>query len=260
MPATDILQSHLTAYGFVLLRVLAFFSVMPLWGQRVPPLFRVVAAMWFAVLFSFVLPPVNLAVEATLGDLLVGGLHELLMGVVLGLLVQLALAAVTLAGHFIGFQMGLAMARVMDPSSSEQYPIISQFLNLLILFLFVQLDGHLLVVSLLARSFEWIPPFSARLDPALFSHLVTEKGGEMFSTCIRIAWPISITLFLTYLSLGLLNRMTPQMNVLMLGFPVSIMVGFLLLMFMVPSFTAKAGGLLEELALSLDQYLLAMRP
>jgi len=248
------------AYGFVLLRILAFFSVMPLWGAKVPGPFRVVAAMWFAVLFSFVLPPVDLSPTLGLAEMVVGGLHEILMGVVLGLLVQLALAAVSLAGQFIGFQMGLSIASVIDPTSSEQVPVISQFLNLLALLLFLELDGHLLVVKLLAGSFAWIPPFSARLDPALLSHLVVEKGGEMFSTCLQIAWPISLTLFLTYLSLGLLNRMTPQMNILMLGFPISILVGFLVLGFMLPSFTAKTGRLLDELALSLDRYLLAMRP
>jgi flagellar biosynthetic protein FliR len=256
---SDQIMGHVLAYGFVLIRIGAILFALPLWSGRLPLAWKLSAAVWLSVLFSFVVPVEILPEELGLKGIVIGGLQEVITGALLGFLLRLFLAAVTLAGQLAGFQMGLAIANVIDPTTSDRYTIVAQILNLLALFTFLEMDGHLMAVSLLARSFEWLPPFSAAVSAEILHDLVLSGGTEMFRLALKIAWPISLSLLLVYLSMGLLVRIAPQMNMLMVGFPITISVGLIVIMFGVPSFTLAMEGMLQDAVASLERLLVALR-
>jgi flagellar biosynthetic protein FliR len=256
---SDQIMGLALAYGFVLIRIGAILFALPLWSGRLPLPWKLSGAVWLSVLFSFVVPVEILPEELGLKGIVIGGIQEVLAGALLGFLLRIFLAAVTLAGQLVGFQMGLAIANVIDPATSDRYTIVAQMMNLLALFTFLELDGHLMAVSLLAKSFEMLPPFSAAVSGEIFHDLVLSGGKEMFRLALKFAWPISLALLMVYLSMGLLVRVAPQMNMLMVGFPITISVGLIVLMFGIPSFTLAMEDMFRDAVGSLERLLLALR-
>lgn len=216
-------------------------------------------AVWLSVLFSHVVPPEALPETLGLKVVVVGGIQEFLTGALLGFLVRLFLAAVTLAGQLAGFQMGLAIANVIDPATSDRYTIVAQLLNLIAMFVFVEMDGHLMAVRVLAKSFEWMPPFSAALGGQVFHDLVFSGGKEMFRLALQIGWPISLALLLVYLSMALLSRVAPQINMLMVGFPITISVGLLVILIGIPTLTVTLERMFQDAFFAVERLLTALR-
>lgn len=254
----ELFEGRLLLYGLVLVRVTALLFALPIWSGRFPAAWKAGASLWMAVLFSFCLPEPALPPELSLRVLAGGILGEILAGAAMGFGVRVLLAAITLGGQLVGFQMGLGIANVMDPATSEQNSVIAQWLNLLALFLFLEADGHLVAVSAVAKSFAAVPPLFAHTPPSLFLDLVRTGGLDLFHTALELAWPISVALLLVYVALGLLARVAPQMNMLMLGFPITIVVGLLVLLLAAGPMATRLEEYFEEAFLSMDQTLTAL--
>jgi len=216
-------------------------------------------AVWLSVLFSHVVPPEALPETLGLKVIVIGGIQEFLIGALIGFLLRLFLAAVTLAGQLAGFQMGLAIANVIDPATSDRYTIVAQLLNLIAMFVFLEMDGHLMAVKVLATSFEWLPPFSAALGGEIFHDLVYSGGKEMFRLALHIGWPISLALLLVYLSMALLSRVAPQINMLMVGFPITISVGLIVILVGIPTFTLVIERMFQDAFMAVERLLIALR-
>jgi flagellar biosynthetic protein FliR len=152
-------------------------------------------------------------------------LLEALLGLTLGLCVHFIFAGIQTGGEIIGFQMGFTMVTLADPSSGAQVSISSHLLYTVALIIFLALDGHLHLLRALADSFRLIPPGGMTLRPALTGDMLA-LSGAMFSLAVKIAAPAIVALFTVELALALMGRAAPQMNLLTLGFPVKIAVGF----------------------------------
>jgi flagellar biosynthetic protein FliR len=150
---------------------------------------------------------------------------ELVLGLVLGLLVRVVFAGIQTAGQIIGFQMGFAMMNVVDPMSGVSITLTSQFLYLMTLLLFLSLNGHLFLLQGLSQSFDLVPP-----GALLISTRVTDEilgfSSQIFVLAVKVAAPVMVAEFLVSLGLGIVARVAPQVNVLFVGFPVKIAVGF----------------------------------
>lgn len=153
---------------------------------------------------------------------------ELLIGLILGLTVRVLFGAVQMGGQLIGFQMGYAMINVVDPLTGQTVVITSHFLYMTSLLTFLVLDGHLYLLQALAQSFALVAPGGLLLNPELAGHML-RMVGQIFVLAIKIAAPVIAAIFLVDLALALVSRAAPQMNVLMLGFPLKIGVGFVFL-------------------------------
>jgi len=152
-------------------------------------------------------------------------LGELLLGLVLGLCVHFIFAAIRTGGQLIGFQMGFAMVNVVDPDTGTSAAVTSHFLYMVALLTFLSLNGHLYLLRALCLSFDLVPPGGLLIGQTLTQN-VLELSGKMFSLAVRIAAPVTAAIFLVDLALALVGRAAPQMNILMLGFPLKISVGF----------------------------------
>lgn len=157
-------------------------------------------------------------------------LGELVLGLSLGLLVQFVFAAVQTGGQIIGFQMGYAMINVVDPLTGVSEVVTAHFLYMCTLLTFLALNGHLYLLKGLTESFAYIPPGGFLVTPAV-SKGILNFSSQMFVLAIKIASPVIVAVFLVDLALALISRAAPQMNVLFIGFPLKIMVGFLFLGF-----------------------------
>lgn len=152
-------------------------------------------------------------------------LGELLVGLMLGLYVQFIFAGIQTGGQILGFQMGFTMAQAMDPLSGQQIVITSHLLYMVSLVCFLGMNGHLYLLQALASSFTIMPPGGFFARPALLTEMIA-LSAQMFILAVKVAGPILAALFLTELALALMARAAPQMNLLMIGMPVKIAVGF----------------------------------
>ncbi|MEW6676546.1 MAG: flagellar biosynthetic protein FliR [Pseudomonadota bacterium] len=223
------LDGLLALFLFPFVRIAAWLFFDPLLGNRAAPAStRLVLAVVLTVAVAPILPnPQQLQLMS--GDGLLVLLQQIAIGSALGFSLRIVFAAVEYAGQIMGLQMGLSFATLFDPINGAQTPVISQFLVLssaLILFAF---NGHHVVIDALAQSFIDIP-VGASLGAAGFFGLV-QWGGALFMTGLHIALPVTAALLATNLTIGMMTRAAPQLNIFAVGFPLTLGAGFLVLYF-----------------------------
>ncbi len=204
-------------------RVAGLVLSAPLWsGRFVPKTIRLA----FAVLLTLLLLPVAPTGAAPEGvvlmPLLMAG--ELLLGVAIGVTASMFVHAVRVGAAIVSVQMGLSLGGALAPTIGGGSPGIGELKNMMALVIYVTLGGHLALMAGLGMSLELIPPGSPVDITAGASALVSLAGG-LFATAVRVAAPIMVALLLTNISLAILGKAVPQLNVLMLAFPITIGVG-----------------------------------
>ncbi|HEI8866158.1 TPA: flagellar type III secretion system protein FliR [Serratia odorifera] len=222
----------LSQYFWPLLRVLALIATAPVFSEKqISKKVKIGLGGLIVLLVAPTLPANNIAIFSADGLWL--AIQQILIGVALGLTMQFAFAAVRTAGEVIGMQMGLSFATFFDPSGGPNMPVLARLLNLLALLLFLAFDGHLWLISLLADSFHTLPIQAQPLNGNGFLAL-TQAGSLIFINGLMLALPLICLLLTLNLSLGLLNRVTPQLSVFVIGFPVTMTIGILTLGLMMP--------------------------
>ncbi len=152
-------------------------------------------------------------------------LGELILGMTLGMCVHFIFAGIQTGGEILGFQMGFTMVSLVDPLSGARMSITSHLLYMVSLLTFLVLDGHLHLLRALAESFTLLPPGGLTMRGPLVDTILSLSGG-MFVLAVKIAAPVMAAIFMVELALALMARAAPQMNLLTLGFPIKIAVGF----------------------------------
>ncbi len=221
--------SETVFFGFlmILLRMAALFSFAPVFSS--PSLPTVVKS---SIILSFSVCLASAGVSApipqTLALLLLMAAREILIGILLGFAANLIFAAIQLSGQIIGMDMGLGIVSVMDPQFEAQVSIISQFQVMAAILLFLAVGGHLKMVEVFSSNLAVLPPGRVIFSEQMLESLIY-LTGEIFSVGLRLAAPIMATLFAVNVILGIFARSVPQMNMLILGFPLKIFTGFTLL-------------------------------
>lgn len=222
------LEAWMVAFIFPLTRILAVIASAPFWGSAaIPRRIRVVLGIAITVGLTPVLPPMP-AVSPFSGPGVWILVQQLLIGVGMGMAMRIIYSAVDVAGEFIGLQMGLGFATFYDPTSSSQTPVISEFLDLMALLLFLAINGHLLYVATLAQSFTAIPVSVTPLGTGSWLALA-ELGSKMFAAGLLLSLPVIVALMIANLSLAVLTRAAPQLNIMSIGFPITLVGGFVAL-------------------------------
>ena len=236
------LNVWIATFAYPLARILAVVMTAPVFSN-VALTTQIRLILGLAV--SFALAPALPAMPAIPVDSWQGLLvlvQQILIGVVIGFTLSIVFAVVDLAGQLIGLQMGLGFASFYDPQSAAQTPVLSEFLGLLATLIFLALNGHLLTLAALAESFRLLPvgggPFAAKGFVAVLTWSAT-----LFSTGVLLALPLIAALLVANIALGVLARIAPQLNIFAVGFPVTIVAGFMVLTLSMPYF----GAALERL-------------
>lgn len=225
--STTQLDAWIVAFAFPLARILGFIAAVPIWNTPgIPRRTRLILGLGIALAIIPALPPMPQVAPASLPGFMILA-HQMVLGIAMGFAVRIVFAAINLAGEFIGFQMGLSFATFYDPLNSSQTPVISEFLNLITLLLFLSLNGHLLYVATLTKSFYVLP---VGQFPGAGSWLnLAELAAQIFSFGLLLSLPVVVALMITNLSLAVLTRAAPQLNIFALGFPLTLLGGFVVL-------------------------------
>ena len=232
-------------FGLVLTRLGGFMVALPLFAGEVAPLrVRIAIDLVLALVLGLAGPGVQMESFST-SRLVVAGLTEFLLGIFLGLVVRLTIAAAELSGELLGMQMGFGFSRLVDPMLDEQVGPLTRVITLVTGALFFITDGYRDVVRALAASLTAIPPGSAAVNGRWAAFLM-ERASAMFAGGIRIAAPIVIAVFGAQLSFGFLSRVAPQLNLWAIGFLVTIGVGLICTALFAPSLVAEVRDLLQD--------------
>ena len=219
-------QATFFSFLLTLMRVSLVVFLLPFYGGDSIP--ATVKAFLCLVLTLAVWPHLSFpgqAMPTHPGGLLLIMLGELVLGLMLALCVHFIFAGIQTGGEIMGFQMGFTMVTLADPLSGAQVSITSHFLYMVALLVFLALDGHLVLLHGLAQSFVLIPPGGIHIGAETTTD-VLRLSGDMFAVAVQIASPVIAALFMVELTLALMGRAAPQMNLLTLGFPLKIAVGF----------------------------------
>lgn len=209
------------------IRVLALFAGMPVFSQRNVPLrVRIGLALFISVCAQASLPPMPVQALDSLPQLLGLVAQQLLIGLSMGFAVRVVFAALEFAGELIGLQMGLNFAGFFDPSTGSQGTSTARFFGTMVAFLFVAINGHLLLINALVQSFHAFPVGD---EPLRFLRVAQPQvwGAEVFRIGLWIALPLITMLMFVNLVLGVISRVAPQLNVFSVGFPLTVSIGLI---------------------------------
>ena len=231
-------------YMWPFIRIGAFVMVMPvLGGVFVPTTVRLLLALALTIVIAPVLPgspPLDLM--SLPGLMMIA--RELMVGVAIGFVVQLVFDAIALGGQVISMSMGLGFAVLVDSQRGVNIPVLDQLFMMLGMLIFLSLDGHLTMIRLLVDSFQLLPVTAGGLSQMALGGIL-QWTGQLFVVAAKIALPAITALVIVNLSFGVMSRAAPTLNLFAVGFPVAMLLGFVVIFL-------NMENLQENVSLSLD--------
>ncbi len=239
------LTAWIGSFLWPLFRVGAMVGAAPIFGARVVPVrIRMGLALAITLVIVPLLPPAP-AVDPLSGAGLVITFNQLLIGLALGLSLRLVFSAVEIAGQIIGQLMGLGFASMIDPENGVQVPVVSQFYSICAILLFLAFNGHLLLIEMLADSFRTLP-VSTQGIPLDGLRALADWGGQMFAGAVLVALPAICALLLVNLAFGVMMRSAPQLNIFAVGFPVTLLLGMVIMLVTLPALPGQLTALTDQ--------------
>jgi flagellar biosynthetic protein FliR len=229
------IEAQLWVFLVAMIRPGAAFLAAPVFSaQNVPVQVRLILSLAIGIpaiaQVPFELPDDGIATVA--GFMLIAG--EVIAGLALGFAVQLGYSAAMMAGEVIGNSMGLGFAQMVDPQSGASSPALGQLLSILGTFLFLAMNGHLALASVVVDSYRSLPPGQAWLGQGSLNDVVM-FGGDMFAAGMAIALPVGFALILVQVVMAMLARSAPAMNLFSVGMPATILAGVVLMAIAAPA-------------------------
>jgi flagellar biosynthetic protein FliR len=238
------LDAWLVAFIFPLARIMGVLASAPVFSNAAQPKrIRLMAGLVITLALVPILPPMPAIPPGSWVGLAVLA-QQILIGVLLGFTLRIAFAAIDVAGDLIGMQMSLSFAIFYDPQYAGQTPVISEFLGLITTLIFLSMNGHLLVLSVLAESFKLLPVSITPMGVGSFGSLMS-WSSVIFSFGLLLALPLIAALLIANLAMGVLARVAPQLNIFAVGFPVTLVSGFVMLAFSMPYFGVALENLFD---------------
>jgi flagellar biosynthetic protein FliR len=216
---------------FILLvtRASGVFIFTPILGTfNVPQQVRVILSIAVGYFLTLSATGINLQVPFTLGNIFIGMVEELVIGMVMGYAAYALFAALQFAGHMMGFQIGLSFVNSVDPTTSNRSTTIAVYYNFLGMMFFLGFNGHHWFIESIAKSLSIIPPYALHLHTGFLNQLMI-LTGKMFVVGFQVAAPVVTVLLLTDVALGIAGRTAPQIHILVIGFPLKVLVGIMCL-------------------------------
>ncbi len=241
----ETLLNHLSQYIWPFVRIGAFMMVMPVVGGAfVPVQIRLLLSLALTIVIAPVLPErVTVDFLSFAGMILT--MQEVIVGVAMGFAVQLAFDAIALGGQVIAMSMGLGFAVFLDRERGVNIPVLGQLFLMLGMLVFLSLDGHLALIQLLADSFSLLPLSVGGLSQVAITNLLN-WSGQVFIVAVKIALPAVTALLVVNLSFGVTSRAAPTLNLFAVGFPVAMLLGFVVIFLSLQSLTENVSRLLGD--------------
>jgi flagellar biosynthetic protein FliR len=228
-----------------LMRISAMFVSVPLFSIRaVPARVRLILSVAITIVVMPLLPPLP-PVEMFSYSGFMMAIAQVMIGLTSGFILQLVFSAVVFAGQGIALSMGLGFSMMVDPQNGQQVPVIAQFYTVTTTLIFITLDGHLLLIQMLLDSFKTLPIGIESIDKAgIWSILAW--SSRMFAGGLLLAMPVIASLLLVNIIFGVAARAAPQLQIFSVGFPVTLMLGLLLVWKSIPDVLDQFSGMLTD--------------
>ena len=236
--------NYLSDFMWPFARVTGLLLIAPLIGSSYIPVYiKILVATAITIfLMPLIKAPENVDPMTFNGVSIL--MQQLMIGLIIGLIMQVAFSAITIAGENIALTMGLGFASMTDPANGVTIPVVSQLMTVFASLYFLALNGHIALIQLLIDSFT-LQPITAlvSLDAAM---AVAEWGGRMFIGALLVAIPAITALLVVNIAMGLMTRVAPQMNIFSVGFPLTMMLGFIAIAVTIPMAMRIFQDLLEQ--------------
>jgi flagellar biosynthetic protein FliR len=241
---SDLIQAWVVTILIPLVRILGFVAIAPFFGnQAISMPIKVAMGILLAMMIAPAAPAMPTVDLLSLRGILIIA-EQMIIGLAIGLMMQIIFSAIEMAGQISGMTMGFGFATNYDPQSAGSTIVISQLMGILALLVFLSMNGHLIMISALLESFYAFP---VTAEPRMIDGMtIAIWGAKLFSISLQLSLPIVATLLITNLALGILTKSSPQLNIFGIGFPITLCVGFLVIMLMLPTMAAPYQYILEQ--------------
>lgn len=227
------------------LRIGGFILAAPIASEAtIPRRVKIVLTLALAFLLA-PLAPVPTALSIFSGAGVLTAVQEILIGVAIGMVMQLAFDALTFAGQTISMTMGLGFATLVDPQRGANVPVLGQVFMIMGILTYLTINGHLMLLGALANSFQTLPIGAANIDKDFLLSVAT-WGARIFETGLLVALPAVIALVIVNLALGVVTRAAPQLNLFGIGFTITLLCGFFVLMVGLDGIMVGISGLIDS--------------
>ncbi len=228
----EFLETKFLVWAMILTRVAGFLLATPFYmGWYIPVTVKVFFAVFISWLLTF---STNYTIPLDLSPWLLtsGFINNFLIGVLIGFIAYMLIAAVMSAGGIFSIQMGFMMASSFDPTAPD-IPLLGNYMYLMALYVFVSLKGHVAFYTIFAESFRKFPVtlYGERFNVVEF---IIENSGSLFVIALQLGITIIAFMLIVTVLLGIVSRLIPQMNVFMVGIPLKIIVGMIIFLGMIP--------------------------
>lgn len=204
-------------------------------SRNIPPQVKVFLSFGLALVVApFVVGAVDLE-RFTFGMAVFTLIQELLTGLIMGFMISLPLYGIQLAGYFFDTQMGFGMINILDPTTGTQMPLMGQVNYIIASLIFLAINGHHTVISSFIQSYQVIKPGMFILKKEAVGVFVM-AFSKLFYFGFKIGIPIIGTIFLADVAMGIIAKLIPQINVFMMGYPVKIILGLIMIILFLPVF------------------------
>lgn len=231
----------------IFVRVTSFFVMMPLFSYRSIPMVQKIGLSAFLTwLIFFAINTPVLEINTTYYLLI---LKEALVGLMIGFIAYLILSAIQIAGGFIDFQMGFAIANVIDPQTGAQSPLIGQYFYTIALLFMLSVNAHHLLLDGVFYSYQFIPldqPWIPFTNESMVEYVIY-SFNKMFVTAFQMAIPVVGSIFIVDIALGIIARTVPQLNVFVVGLPIKITISFIVIFIVMGMMVLVMSQLVEQM-------------
>jgi flagellar biosynthetic protein FliR len=227
-------EFDLSAFLMLMSRLSGLFLSAPVLSSRqLPAMLKVAAVLVISVTMSFTVS-VDSALISGDASLVLAVILEVLVGYTIGWMASLVFGAVQLAGQLIDMQIGFGMVNVIDPQSGIQVPLTGNFIHLLALIVYLNLNGHHYLFEAIQASYVTVPVLGWQVSGGLIGLLV-QAAGEIFVIALKVAMPVVIALLISELGMGFIARTVPQMNIFVVGMSLKILIGLMVMFMAMPA-------------------------
>lgn len=253
----EMIYQSIPGFMLVLFRISAFFFSSPIFSFRGVPTQLKIGLAFFASLLTFL--AMDFDPMALDGIYMLSIIKEILIGLLLGFAATLFFTVVQVAGSFIDLQMGFMMAKLIDPITGGQSPVMANLKFFIATLLFLALDGHHLLLRAVMQSYQWVP-----INNDLFAHIAS--GGvtqflvlslsTMFVLAFQMIAPLIVVLFIVDVAMGILARTAPQFNLFVVGIPLKLLIGLIILLAMIPGLLYLFQNIFKQLFDALENFIM----
>ncbi len=238
------LDTWLATLIFPMIRILALISSAPIFGNKqFPRQHKIALSMLIAILIAPTLDPIPVVPLGSAEGLLIM-VQQIMIGTTMGFIMRLIFTGIEMAGEYTGLQMGLGFASFYDPQNSSYSPVIAQWLGIIASLAFISMNGHLMMLSTLAESFHTLP--IGGMITAKNYYNAAAWGATIFSNALHLSLPILAAMLITNIALGILTRAAQQLNIFAVGFPITLTIGFSVVILTLPYLAPIMQTIIQE--------------